>query len=176
MAGDLTFHHIVRLGELNNGPVRAAVAADEGERAALAKDLDLVGLSRLSADLEVRPWADGAEVEGKLVAEVTYECGVTLDPYDATITTNVFMRFVPRGSPNAPEEAAEIELDLEADDPPDVLQGSEIDLGAIVAEHLALSLDPFPRKPGAEFEPPAADEPESPFAVLKALRARDQDG
>jgi hypothetical protein len=39
-----------------------------------------------------------------------------------------------------------------------------------IVEHLALAIDPFPRKPGAEFEftPPA--EEESPFAVLKKLK------
>jgi hypothetical protein len=39
-----------------------------------------------------------------------------------------------------------------------------------VVEHLALEIDPFPRKPGAEFDyqPPAQEE--SPFAVLKNLK------
>ena len=51
-----------------------------------------------------------------------------------------------------------------------------IDLGALTAESLALALDPYPKKPGVEFEPPAVDgtsEGESPFAVLSRLRERD---
>ena len=39
-----------------------------------------------------------------------------------------------------------------------------------VIEHLALEIDPFPRKPDAVFEPPATEEETSPFAVLKGLK------
>jgi hypothetical protein len=39
-----------------------------------------------------------------------------------------------------------------------------------LVEHLALDLDPFPRKPGAVFEPPPPEGPESPFAVLRVLK------
>jgi hypothetical protein len=48
-----------------------------------------------------------------------------------------------------------------------------VDLAAYVVEHLALEIDPFPRSPGAEFEPPAALPESSPFDVLRALKDRD---
>ena len=58
--------------------------------------------------------------------------------------------------------------------PPDPIIGGQIDLGALVAEFLALGLDPHPRKPGVEFEKPRnpADEDnvESPFSKLQALK------
>ena len=73
------------------------------------------------------------------------------------------------GSPE-PDGEGDVELDLEADDPPDVLDAETLDLARYLVEHLALALDPFPRKPGAVFEPPVGAEPESPFAVLKALK------
>ena len=42
-----------------------------------------------------------------------------------------------------------------------------IDLGALAAEFFALGLDPYPRKPGAEFvAPPEPAPPDSPFAAL----------
>jgi hypothetical protein len=37
-------------------------------------------------------------------------------------------------------------------------------------------LDPFPRKSGVEFEPPAADPEPSPFAVLATLRKGKPEG
>ena len=52
----------------------------------------------------------------------------------------------------------------------DVLASDEMDPTAYVIEHLTLALDPFPRKPDAEFEPPPTEAPESPFAALKALK------
>ena len=61
-------------------------------------------------------------------------------------------------------------MGLDAPDPPDVLASDEIDLVGYLVEHLALEIDPFPRKPGAEFDykPDVAEE--SPFAVLKRLK------
>jgi hypothetical protein len=77
---------------------------------------------------------------------------------------------VPNGSVHAPDPEAEVVIDLEADDPPDVLDGDSVDLGLYVVEHLALDIDPFPRRPGAVFEAPPALPETSPFAALKALK------
>ncbi len=59
------------------------------------------------------------------------------------------------------------------DDLPDPIVNGRIDLGALAAEILVLSLDPYPRKPGAAFADPtpeAAEPPEaSPFAMLRDL-------
>jgi len=56
-----------------------------------------------------------------------------------------------------------------------VLEGDVVDLAAYVVEHLALEIDPFPRKPGAVFTPPEPEEPPSPFAVLKGLTANSKE-
>lgn len=136
--------------------------------------MDLIALERLEATLQVRPWMDGAEITGRLRGTVTQECGVTLDPFDSEVETDIRLHVVPQGSPHAPAETGELELDPDADDPPDVMTGPEIDLAAVVVEHLALSLDPFPRKPGAEFEPPPAAPAESPFSVLRGLGSKDE--
>ena len=54
------------------------------------------------------------------------------------------------------------------EDEPDPLVDGKIDLGALAAEFFALGLDPYPRKPGVAFEPPAEPEPQAtPFAVLR---------
>ena len=54
--------------------------------------------------------------------------------------------------------------------PPDVLESDEIDLAHYLVEQLVLDLDPFPRKPGVEFDYKPAVTEESPFAVLKRLK------
>jgi hypothetical protein len=48
-----------------------------------------------------------------------------------------------------------------------------IDLGEATTEQLALALDPFPRKPGAEIPPEAKEAPEGPFAALGRIRKPD---
>jgi uncharacterized metal-binding protein YceD (DUF177 family) len=153
-------------------PVKLRLEADEATRANLAKDLKLESLGALAADLNMQPWLDGAELTGRLRAVVTQICGVSLDPFDTVIDEPLLIRFVPLGSPNAPPPPQdEVEVDLEADDPPDVVAGDSIDVAHYVVEHLALAIDPFPRKPGVVFEPRPEETPASPFAVLAALKA-----
>ena len=50
--------------------------------------------------------------------------------------------------------------------------GDAVDVAAYVVEHLALEVDPFPRKPGAEFGYAAPEEGASPFDALKSLKDR----
>ena len=98
-------------------------------------------------------------------------CSVSLESFEQPLKGEIDLRVVPAGSPHVPDsDGGEVEYDPEAPDPPDVLEGSVIDVAAYAIEHLALELDPFPRKPGAEFDyqPPEAEM--SPFAVLKALK------
>jgi hypothetical protein len=163
----------VRLAEVGRDTGPRKLVPDDQARAAIARDLDLEALPAFEAEVRVAPWHDGAEVRGRWSAKVTYRCGLTLGPFDDALSGEFVVRAVPAGSPMAapPEEAdEEIEIDLEADDPPDVLETDSLDLGAYLVEHLALALEPFPRKPGAVFEPPAQAEPESPFAVLRKLK------
>ena len=51
--------------------------------------------------------------------------------------------------------------------------GGVVDLGALATEFLILGLDPYPRKPGAVFEPPQDVKPDpGPFAALAGLKDR----
>ncbi len=81
------------------------------------------------------------------------------------------VRAVPSGSPAlSAEPEHELELDPEADDPPDEISDGVLPLGAYVLEDLSLAIDPFPRKPGVAFEPPPGPSEPSPFAVLARLK------
>jgi hypothetical protein len=53
-----------------------------------------------------------------------------------------------------------------------------IDLGRLATDVLYLAIDPYPRKPGAVFEPQiaAADPEDHPFAALKVLKSRPKSG
>lgn len=163
----------VRLHELARGPVAARLEPDAAERAKLAHDLGLETIPALTADLTLRPWLDGVEITGRFDAVVEQLCAVSLDPFEHPLAGEIELRLVPAGSPHAPPaRGGEVEFDPDAPDLPDVLAGDAIDLAAYVAEHLALEIDPFARKPGAEFEyaPPA--EESSPFAALQRLKDR----
>jgi hypothetical protein len=162
---------VVRLSEL---PVRRRLAPDESTRRRIAETLDLDDLPELEAEVEAAPWLDGARIEGRWRARVVQTCGVSLEPFDSALEGTFSVRAVPEGSPAAPAETAhELDLELASEDPPDVLPAPQVDLAAYVVEHLALEIDPYPRKPGVAFEPPPAERESSPFDVLSRLKPRE---
>ena len=161
----------VRLGELGHGTISLRLEPDADERAKIAKQLGLVSLPALGAQLTVKGWMDGAEITGRFDAVVEQVCAVSLDNFEQPLSGEIEVRVVPAGSPQAPQPSGgEVDYDPDAPDPPDVLVGEAIDVAAYVVEHLALEIDPFARKPGEEFEFQPPSEPESPFAVLKKLK------
>ena len=164
--------HVIRLADVGRAPVSVRLEPDAETREKLAKELKLEALPALSGKLSVRPWLDGAEILGRYSARVVQICGVTLDPFEEELEGEIAIQVVPPGSPHAliESEGSEISLDLDAPDPPDVLQSDEIDLAQYLVEQLVLDLDPFPRKPGVEFDYKPAVTEESPFAVLKRLK------
>jgi hypothetical protein len=173
MARDLSpWSHPVRFGEIGRG-LTLELAADAAARERIARTVGVDALLELTASLALQPWLDGAQLTGRFHARVEQTCGVTLEPFEQRLEGGLDVRLVPAGSPNAPEEGREVALDPEAPDPPDVVDDA-IDLGGYLVEHLALEVDPFPRKPDAVFEPPPDESPASPFAVLKGLKGGDQ--
>ncbi len=160
----------LRLGEVGRAGRHFDFEPSESVRVGMAKTLDLISLPKFQAALDVVPWLDGAEIRGTWSGAVVQTCGVSLEHFETPLSGQFLVRVVPQGSPNAPDPATEVDLDPEADDPPDVLDGEVIDLGGYLIEHLALEIDPFPRKPGAVFEPPQTAEIISPFASLRDLK------
>jgi hypothetical protein len=153
-------------------PLHRRLVADAAVREAIAKALDLVSIERLEAELAFSGWFDGARIDGRWRADITQTCGVTLDDFPVALSGEFTVHVVPKGSPRAAATDLEVDLDVEAEDPPDEIEGDLIDVGGYVVEHLALEIDPFPRKPGAVFEPPPAEPEASPFAALGKLTPR----
>jgi len=177
MVGDLDVRgawcETVTLADVQRGTVRRTLDADEAARGRIARALGLDELLGLEAELRASPWLDGAQIEGKWRARVRQTCGVTLEPFDSDLEGQIHLRALPEGSAalgGADEAGGELDLDPESDDPPDVLTDDRIDLAAYVVEDLSLAIDPFPRKPGVEFEAPEQSGELSPFAVLAKLK------
>lgn len=144
---------------------------DETARESLARFTEVLAVPALTARLQVRPVGrDGALVEGTIEGIVRQMCVVTLEPFDNPIAESVSLRFAPSAA-IAKSPDGEVEVDADKDDPPDPLVNGAVDLAAVVAEFLALAIDPYPRKPGAVFAPPAepGGQEASPFAALEKL-------
>jgi len=160
--------------ELPASPVN--IVAGERERVAIAAANGLLSVDNLAATVELSRVPGGAiAVSGHLTADIVQACVVSLDPVPAHIDETFTVRYV-RGQRGAP--TGEIVVDPGAPDPPDVLEGPNIDVGALVEEHFILAIDPYPRAPGAAL-PAAADidEPDdttSPFAALAAFARKNK--
>jgi hypothetical protein len=138
------------------------LVADAETRAAVARVAGLRGLPRLQANFDVRRYgAGGLRVVGDVSGTIEQVCVVTLEPLVNEVAEQVDLLFVPQ--PAAPPDANDKEAEP--------LIGGLIDLGALATEFLILGLDPYPRKPGAVFHPPAQDAADAgPFAALAALK------
>jgi uncharacterized metal-binding protein YceD (DUF177 family) len=167
-------HRLFPLHRLLPGGVDTLVEANEAERAALAADLGLPAIQSLVGRFRVAGSRDRVVVTGVVEGALTQLCSVTLDEFPSAVREEVELVFASPVRASAREEATEVELSLEHD-PPEELTGDTIDLGAVTAEHLALGLDPYPRKPGVAFDQPAPGASESPFAKLASLATRTGD-
>jgi len=157
----------VRVEDIPEAGRRYQLAADEATRNALARAAGVDGLARFEAVFDVaRHGRDGLHVVGTVSATVGQTCVVTLEPIETKLEEGVDLTFLPR------RETGEDALEIEGREPPESLVDGTVDLGAIATEFLLLGVDPYPRKAGAVFDAPPADDPAShPFAALAALKS-----
>jgi hypothetical protein len=148
------------------------LVADERSRAAVARAAGVAALPRLQASLHVtRHGMEGLHVVGIVSATVGQTCVVTLDPIESEIEEAIDVVFSPAAASAAAKAEDLGEIEVAVEDAPEPLIGGLVDLGHLATEFLILGIDPYPRKPGAVFEPPAAgDDKSHPFAALAALR------
>jgi hypothetical protein len=149
------------------------LAADGEVRAAVAKLAGLRDLPRLEAAFDVKRHAEGGlRVTGRVSATVGQNCVVTLEPLSSDIEEEVDLLFVPQ--PQAVRAKLEGESEHEPHEAkwndPEPLVDGVVDLGALATEFLILEIDPYPRKPGAVFQPPSDNKADGgPFAALAGL-------
>ena len=151
------------------------VVATNRELAELAAAYDLIAATALSATVALTPGPRGSvEVQGRVIADIVQTCVVSLAPVDQHIDEPFSLRFVRASdAPPPAKRGAEVVVAPNAPDPPEILEGTTIDVGAVVEEAFVLAIDPYPRAPGValpvEFADPADRLADSPFAALAGL-------
>jgi len=150
--------------------------ADQAIRNAVADVGGLREVLSVQASFDVTPKSGGRfHVAGHVRARVGQTCVVTLEEMETDIDEPIDLTFAP--SEQIPQMAALVDeaeaSDEETPDPPEPIENGIIDLGRVATDALYLAVDPYPRKPGAVFEPvvEAADPADHPFAALRALKA-----
>ena len=133
--------------------VKGLVEASECERARIAGALDLAGLKNFRMNFQLRRAGQRHfKLSGHMVASATQICVVSLQPVETRVDEKIEMEFWP------PEDVARIEAEAEPEsmsvplNGPEPIRNGVIDVGQLAYEHLAASLDPYPRKAEARFE------------------------
>lgn len=159
------FSRPLALDRVGAAVFEAEVTATPEECAALALRLGIPALCGFSCRFRLRRGDAGRiAAEAELRAQMVRECVVSLDDFETEQIEAFRVAFVPAG-------AETDDADPESDDEIGYT-GAAVDLGEAAAEQLALSLDPYPHKPGASLPPEAREPLESPFAALARPRGR----
>ncbi|NJR13147.1 MAG: DUF177 domain-containing protein [Phyllobacteriaceae bacterium] len=157
---------------------RFAGALSPAQCAAVAADLGIVSVESMSWELVAKPWKrNGFELRGKVEGAVTQACVVTVEPVPETIHEEIDLRFLPANAPHKPvrktdeESVADIVFNAEPEDEPELFETDPHDVMPLAVEHLALGLDPYPRKPEvADARPVVIKTEEEESALARALR------
>jgi hypothetical protein len=146
--------------------------AKEDTRIALAEALNVDACKRLVARYTIKPFESGRfELHGEAVLTAQQACVVTLEPLERVYRVRLDVAYWP---PELLGDGPGADIDSLADDPEPIEDG-RLDVGRIVYEELASTIDPFPRSDGATFEwKNEADAParDNPFAALEKLKRR----
>lgn len=167
--------------------------ANEAQRHAIAAALDLAACTRLAVTASIRARAGGRyTLLGRIEADVEQACVATLEPVHTRLDEELAAEFSPEED-IAKTLPPETDFDPEGEDEPFAMVAGEVDVGQAVYEHLALSIDPFPRREGAEAiaiekgpsgppqlrdaDAPGAADPgkPNPFAALAKLKLHKDD-
>jgi len=189
---ELPIAHKVRVDAIPAAGMDVTIDAAEPVRAALARLVGIIAIEQLRGNLHAAPEGERVRVTGSVSGRALQACVVTLEPVPQNVDVVVEAVFAPPDEAEAlmrkagiPTESdletlgfdehdlAGIDLDMLSD--PDALPepfvDGRIDFGQLVYESFVTELDPYPRKDGVEFVPPAEDEGfGNPFAVLKGFK------
>ena len=177
--------HYIFSEDIDRKPLRVNISVSESDISDLCKRLNLHSIKDLQAQIVLtrNPISKVIHIEGALKADLCQYCIVTLEPVSECVEDNFEAWFT---EPNEavsftkakrdrmnPQEKSEQPMLEEQDDPEKIVDG-KIDLGELVTQHLSLSLNPYPRAEGTEFENQEEhlkdgedDVYKNPFAILK---------
>ena len=169
--------HSYNLARLGNAGDKVAFAADAAQRETIAQWSGVSAINRFEVQVELRKTGvDRFALDFILTADVVQACVVTLEPVPAHLERSFgrelhFDGHIRRKLP--PETGGEVVLVTDLEEGSEEIDSLHYDLAAPVLEEFVLALEPYPRCPGVEFEPPTDGiaPPESPFAALKHLKS-----
>ncbi|MBT6441441.1 MAG: hypothetical protein HOK61_03360 [Alphaproteobacteria bacterium] len=160
------------------------ILVDRPECDAIAARLGVPALASLEATVvvvrvETGGGGGGVRVSGTLRAQVTQQCVVSLELFDSEAVDSIDSIFV-----RNIDDTEFADIERSSDEPLiEHLNGNKLCLGELVVEHLALALDPYPRRPdqspdeityslGPDGPSTEIETEKGPFSALGELRRK----
>ncbi|MBV8976091.1 MAG: hypothetical protein JO261_07075 [Alphaproteobacteria bacterium] len=165
---DFPLSHPYELGRLGHAGAKVEIAATPEECARIAAWAGVESVELFRAGIALRRLSSTHFVyEAALDCMLVQSCVVTLDPVPSRIERDFKRELVLSEAASHAAEPAAVDEDGREE-----IGSLRYDLAVPLLEELALAIDPYPRAPGVEFQPPAdaADAPAPAFAVLKQLK------
>ena len=170
----MSFSRDYNLGRLGAVGDEVRIEASEAERADIAVLAGALSLERFAATVVLKKEGSAKYLLAyTLEAEVTQACVVTLEPVPSRIERGFRRELHFRGTGrHATAMPSTLEISPDENDEVEEIENLHFDLAVPLLEEFLLALDPYPRRPGVEFDPgdEAKARPESPFAALKSLK------
>ena len=164
----LPIAQLYELGRLGQAGDVVTIAPKPEELARIAEWAGIESVEAFAAKIDLKKVTPTRYAfDAVMSADIVQACVVTLEPVKSHIE-KAFHRdlFLSQVKPELEVDVAPVDEDGREE-----IASLRYDLAVPVLEELALAIDPYPRAPGVEFEPPAdEDKPEHPFAALKALK------
>lgn len=175
MTDELGWDHAVK--SIPEAGLQVERAASPEEREGIARALDLIACSSLTARYALAPRSGGHfRLTGTFKAQIEQSCVVTLEPLTNEIAESFSVDYWPETEIPSPASGV-----VDVHDEPDLepIVTGRIKVGRVIFECLAGAIDLFPRKPGVTFEAPVApsengvaSKSDSPFAALARIKSK----
>ena len=155
---------------------RIDLVASEADRAGIARQIDLISIGRLEAHVVLEHRGTGIVARGRIKAAIEQACVASGEPVPAFVDEAFELKFQPE-----PVRVPDEEVELSGDDLDTIFHdGQGIELGAAIADTLAVSIEPYPRSANAAEALQQAgvlsEEQAGPFAALAALKGKMGEG
>jgi len=171
---EIEFSFALPADTIGKAQKKVRITADETARTALARRFDLIAIDSFIADVTIHRIADSAliQVSGSFSADIVQACVVSREPVAARIGATISERL---GAQD--DDGSEMVFGIDDEDPPLPLRGGSIELGELLAQYLAVSIDPYPRAGAPALHPAiesedahAARRGNGPFESLAVLK------
>ena len=154
--------HFFDIADLNQkGATKITIEASQDECEDLARRFSVEAISKATADLELKRESGIVHVTGKFHCTITQQCVVSLEAFETELSEEVEGWFADKENRvsfaaakkerEVVKSHAEVEILDEKEDPEAIIDGV-IDLGEFTAQHISLSIPPYPHKEGVHYD------------------------